>query len=91
MDFEFDLTKSLTNKAKHGIDFIDAQQLWKDDDLLTSPTRSDSEPRFIAVGRIAGRHWSAIFTKREGAIRLISVRRARNEEIERYETGRQDH
>lgn len=90
MEFEFDPDKSLTNKAKHGIDFIEAQELWKDEGLLTSPTRSDSEPRFIAVGLIASRHWSAVFTRRGGAIRLISVRRARNEEIERYESGRQD-
>jgi len=37
------------------------------------------------VGLIAGRHWSAVITYRGEAIRLISVRRARAEEVALYE------
>jgi uncharacterized DUF497 family protein len=91
MDFEFDPAKSLANKEKHGIDFEDAQELWADGDLLVAPTRSDSEPRFIAVGMIEGRLWTAVFTPRNGLTRLISVRRSRGEEVERYERQRKDH
>ncbi|MCY4186050.1 MAG: BrnT family toxin [Rhodobacteraceae bacterium] len=43
------------------------------------------EQRFLTTGMIANRHWTAIWTPRGGNIRIISVRRARNEEIDRYE------
>lgn len=85
MEFEFDAAKSEANKAKHGIDFEEAQSLWKDERLLEAPARTEDEPRFLAVGRIGGVHWSAIFTRREERIRIISVRRARKSEIEHYE------
>lgn len=85
MKFEFDPAKSEANRLKHGIDFETAQDLWADSRLLLAPARSTDEPRALAVGRIAGQYWSAIITFRGDAIRLISVRRARPEEIERYE------
>ena len=73
------------NKKKHGIDFIDAQVLWKDSDLLEIPARTEDEPRFLVVGRIEDKHWAAVITYRDDSVRLISVRRARNTEIELYE------
>ena len=86
MGFEFDPEKSAANKAKHGIGFDDAQALWDDPWLLEAPARTVDEPRFLAIGRIGERHWSAICTRRGDRIRLISVRRARKEEVERYES-----
>ena len=86
MDFEFDSVKSETNKDKHGIDFIDAQALWNDPDLLEIPAKTTDEPRFLVVGKIGEKHWSGIITYRNENIRIISVRRARNEEIEIYES-----
>ena len=83
--FEFDEAKSLANKAKHGIDFIEAQELWLDVDLLRIPARSDAEERFLFIGTIDGRHWSAIVTHRGETIRLISVRRSRPLEVQAYE------
>ena len=87
MEFEFDLEKSAANEAKHGIDFDDAQALWGDPWLLEAPARTDDEPRFIVIGRIENRHWSAVCTLRGQRIRIISVRRARKEEIDRYESA----
>ena len=86
MDFEFDSVKSETNKNKHGIDFIDAQALWNDPDLLEIPAKTTDEPRFLVVGKIGEKHWSGIITYRNENIRIISVRRARDEEIELYES-----
>jgi len=83
--FEFDDAKSLANKAKHGIDFLEAQDLWLDVDLLQLPARSDAEERFLFIGMIDGRHWSAIVTYRGETIRLISVRRSRPLEVQAYE------
>jgi uncharacterized DUF497 family protein len=84
MAFEFDSEKSAANKAKHGIDFIDAQQIWNDADRLEITARSLDEPRYQVIGRIGEKTWSAFITYRNEKIRLISVRRARPEEEARY-------
>jgi uncharacterized DUF497 family protein len=86
MDFEFDPEKSSANKAKHGIDFEEARALWTDPRLVEIPARVTDEPRWLAIGTIAGRHWSAVITRRGENIRLISVRRSRDEEISLYES-----
>ncbi|MDP3256041.1 MAG: BrnT family toxin [Bosea sp. (in: a-proteobacteria)] len=87
MPFEFDPLKSAANLAKHGIDFQQAQALWEDARLLEAPARTEGEPRFMAVGMIGQKHWSAIYVYRGDRVRIISVRRARSEEIEYYENG----
>ncbi len=86
MEFEFDERKSTANKAKHGIDFVEAQALWNDLDLLEIPVRTSEEPRNLAIGRIGEKHWSAVITYRGERIRIISVRRSRNEERDLYES-----
>jgi len=86
MDFEFDPNKSKTNQEKHGIDFIDARALWNDPDLLEIPAKTTDEKRFLVVGKIGEKHWSGIITYRNENIRIISLRRARKEEIELYES-----
>ena len=86
MNFEFDQKKSEANKNKHGIDFIEAQKLWNDIDLLEIPAKTKDEPRFLVVGKIGKKYWTGIITYRDENIRIISVRRARNEEIEFYES-----
>ena len=85
MAFEFDERKSQANKAKHGIDFADAQALWLDEALAEVPARSDGEARFLVVGLMGDKHWSAFITYRDVNIRLISVRRSRPEEVAIYE------
>lgn len=85
MDFEFDPVKSLSNKAKHGIDFKEAQALWHDPKLMEIEARTFGEARFLLVGKIYDKHWSAIVTYRGDFVRIISVRRSRKEEIEMYE------
>ena len=85
MEFEFDDDKSRSNKAKHGIDFDEAQALWSDDRLVEVQARTDDEPRFLIVGHIASVFWSAVITYRSSRIRLISVRRSRPEEVALYE------
>lgn len=84
MDFEFDPAKSAANLKKHGIDFIGAQALWSDPDRLEVPAGSLDEPRTQVIGRIGELVWSAFITLRGGRIRIISVRRARDEEKEAY-------
>ncbi|KPF72542.1 toxin [Bosea sp. AAP35] len=87
MPFEFDPLQSAANLAKHGIDFQQAQALWEDVRLLEAPARTEGELRFMAVGMIGQKHWSAIDVYRGDRVRIISVRRARSEEIDYYENG----
>ena len=86
MHFEFNPTKSKSNKNKHGIDFIEAQALWDDPDLLEIPAKTIDEQRFLVIGKIEAKHWSGVITYRSENIRIISVCRARDEEIELYES-----
>ncbi len=84
MRFEFDLGKSAANKAMHGIDFVEAQEIWADIDRLEIPARSQDEPQHQVIGRIDNKTWSAFITYRYEKIRIISVRRARPDEEARY-------
>ena len=84
MDFEFGEAKSLINAEKHGIDFTEAQLLWRDERRLVVEARSEPEPRYALVASHAGKLWTAIFTVREDRIRIISVRRSRHGEEEGY-------
>ncbi|MFM2276575.1 MAG: hypothetical protein RL211_2447 [Pseudomonadota bacterium] len=84
--FEFDTAKSEPNRAKHGIDFVEAQGLWNDPMLLEIPAKTDDEAWYLVIGLIDGKHWSAVITYRGGSVRLISVRRARAEEVALYES-----
>jgi uncharacterized protein len=84
-EFEFDPRKSASNREKHGIDFIEVQALWDDQRRLEVPVRSEDEPRFLVIGTIAAKLWAVFITYRGERVRIISARRARVEEIQRYE------
>jgi uncharacterized DUF497 family protein len=60
MGFEYDPAKSAENKRKHGIDFETAQRLWADAGLVEIPARTTDEPRWLLIGKIDEKHWSAI-------------------------------
>ena len=84
--FEFDPVKSRSNVVKHNIDFVEAQLLWNDPMLLEIAAKTEDEPRYLVIGLIEGKHWSAVITYRGTTIRLTSVRRARTEEVALYES-----
>lgn len=86
MEFEFDPQKSKLNKAKHGIDFEEAQALWDDPDCIGFPARSEDEERFALLAILDGKMWVAFFTYRDDRIRIISTRRARTKERDLYES-----
>ncbi len=86
MEFEFDKGKSDKNREKQAIDFIEAQLLWEDPDRVVIPARTGDEPRYLLIGKIAEKLWSAVFTHRHEKIRIISVRRSRSEEVDIYES-----
>ena len=84
--FEYDERKSQGNLKKHGIDFVEAQGLWNDPYLVEIPAKTTDEERFLVIGKIREKHWSAVVTPRDGNIRIISVRRSRTEEVAIYES-----
>ena len=83
-EFEYDEAKSRANLDKHGIDFEEAQHLWQDERALVIASRNIPEPRMLRVGLVNGRAWTAVFTRRQHCVRLISVRRARKMELQAY-------
>ena len=86
MPFEFNENKSILNRKKHGINFIEAQNLWNDPERVIIPAREMDEIRNMIIGRIERTVWSAIYTIRKENIRIISVRKARENEKEIYES-----
>lgn len=88
MKFEFDPAKSLANREKHGIDFVEAQMLWLDVKRSEFEAQRLEEQRFGLIGHVGDRLWTAIFTMRGDSVRIISVRRSRPNEVTIYE--RQD-
>ena len=87
MPLEYDPTKSTTNKAQHGIDFEEAQVLWKDTRMLEASAKTDDAPRLLVIGKIGENHWAAVCAHRGDNVRIISVRRARKQEIDHYESN----
>lgn len=86
MEFEFDDAKNLSNKKKHGIDFIEIQSLWEDPDRLEIPARTEDESRLLVIGKVRQKLWTAIITNRGQKVRIISARRSREEEVALYES-----
>ncbi|MBI2059292.1 MAG: BrnT family toxin [Nitrospirae bacterium] len=86
MEFEFDPKKSESNERKHGIDFVESQELWLDPDRIEIPAKTSDESRWMVIGRIGERVWSAVIAYRGEKVRLICVRRSRKEEMELYES-----
>lgn len=86
MKFEYDIEKSQSNKSKHGIDFGEVQALWNDSQRVEVPAKNTDEPRYLVIGVIKKKHWSAVITYRGENIRLISARRSRVEEVKFYES-----
>jgi uncharacterized protein len=84
VEFAFDSRKSEINKAKHGIDFVEAQALWRSKIVLLG-AKDALEKRYMAIGTIGSEHLSAIITYRGATIRIISVRKSTPLEIETYE------
>src|SRR5271166_3603722 len=87
VEFEYDPAKNEMNMDKHGIDFENAKALWNDPRALLIELGYKDEKRFALIAELgeSKKLWTAIFTMRSEKIRIISVRRARQDEGERYE------
>lgn len=86
MEYEWDDNKNKQNQSKHGIDFYDALQIFKDEDRIESlDNRKDyNEMRYQTIGMVYDVILTVVYTPRNGRYRLISARRARKNERETY-------
>ena len=85
MIFEYDENKSLSNQTKHGIDFNQAKELWSDPySFEISSSQNEDEHRFLILGQINLKNYTAIIAYRETNIRIISVRSSRDKEKKLY-------
>ena len=73
--FEWDEAKRKVNIAKHGIDFLDAPEMFGSLMLVGTDSRKNyGETRKIGFGFIRGRLTVVAFTEREpNSIRIISA------------------
>jgi uncharacterized DUF497 family protein len=76
MDFEFDPLKDEANLVKHGIGFVEAQELWEVLNVVFPAARVSGEERWGIVGMLRGQLYVAIFAPRGARVRLISCHRA---------------
>lgn len=85
MEFEWDNEKNNTNIEKHGIDFADVGAIFDNPVLEFEDDRKDyGEKRFFGIGIVKDLEISVAYTKRKNNIRMISARRARKDERQKY-------
>jgi len=88
MRFEWDQRKAEINERKHGVKFEEVVDIFEDPLSMTGfdPDHSMDEERYITIGQTkSGRFLVVSHTDRNGAIRIISARRATRREIKDYE------
>ena len=86
MAISFDPAKNQRNIVARGISFERAAAFEWDTALIAEDTRRDyGERRFQALGVIEGRLHVLVFTPRAGKTHVISLRKANQREVKRYE------
>ena len=86
MEFEWDETKRHIVLEARGIDFINARLLFDGRPVLTEPAFRTGEEHWLSIGQIEERMMAVVWTWREDRIRIITMRRARDEEKRKYST-----
>lgn len=86
--FEFDPQKSASNKAKHGIDFVEAQEIWSGHVAQIVAGFRGGEMRYANFGKIGDKYWTVILTYRLARRRIISAYPSNSLQIECYERSR---
>ncbi len=92
MKFEWDEAKNETNLLKHDLDFVDAEAVFAGPMLQLRDTRQDyGEDRFIGLGFLESLVVVVVFARRESdVIRVISMRKANQDEKQRFQTAFQN-
>lgn len=93
MIFEWDETKSRRCFAERGFDFAHASLIFADEDRVErmDRRRDYGEERWQTIGEVGGKIYFVVFTYRGEAIRIISARRAHEQEERVYREGKAWH
>lgn len=83
--FTWDDAKRRDNLRKHGIDFVDAERVFRGFTLTAEDDREDyGEQRFLTLGLLADQVVSVAHTEQGDRIRIISIRKATRHEARFY-------
>ncbi|WP_333992780.1 BrnT family toxin [Burkholderia orbicola] len=86
--FVFDEAKDLSNRLKHGISLRMAEFAeWEAARTWPDTRRDYGDARWICLVPIGARLYTAIVVPRGRALRVVSLRKANNREMSRYEEG----
>ena len=79
MTFEWHIEKEAENIAKHGVDFVEAQEAFLDPQRVVAvdEAHSKSEPRLFCIGRVPSTGTGGVltvrFTRRGDSIRILGA------------------
>jgi len=84
--FEWDESKAIENKSKHGVSFADTFAVFEDPNAVTIEDFRKEEQRYVTIGMDAfGRILVVVYAWRDEDIRIISARKAGRYEVRQYE------
>ena len=85
IEVKWDENKRLSNITKHGFDFVRARDILLGNHIIIPSKYQSDEQRYLAVGISDGRFATIVYTMRDDAYRIISIRSARDEKRRKYE------
>jgi len=87
LEFDWDNKKRGSNIKKHGIDFLDATQIFLDGERIEIALTRNDEDRIKSIGYVQGRILVVVYSFRKSKIiRIISARRAKRNERKKRES-----
>jgi uncharacterized DUF497 family protein len=84
-EFEWDENKRRSNLEKHHLDFLDAVYVFQSPYLRRAARTVSGEERWLAIGMLDDAYVAVVYTSRGSVTRLISMRKARKDEQQRYD------
>ena len=84
MDFEWDERKRAQIIEQRALDFASAPVFFDGRPVIHQPTPRDGEERWKTTAEIEGAPFTIVWTWRSGNIRVISMRRAHEQEIRKH-------
>jgi uncharacterized protein len=86
MEFEWSEAKRLAVLDARRLDFLDGRRLFDGRPICTAPSPRSGEQRWVSIGELDGEMIAIVWTWRGAAVRIITMRKTRDEEKRRYRT-----
>lgn len=88
MDYEWDEDKRLSNIRKHGLDFMDADLVFKASIKVTVDAAHADDDRYVDLAEVNGRVLMLVYSLRQQTVRCISLRVASRRERKLYDEAK---